>query len=171
MLRHTPTRAKSLPMKTTWRTLWQQRDIVVYRDEVEVDRISADDIARVCLVYRGRGDYPGEVTQSVVELSSDAGYALFESNTGFAGRVNFERQSFWSERACVHWVPAAQAVLPWRLRFAAWRGDGGGPAFRRLSRDELAGHIARWPLEGPETWDERKHRRIERSRPFGFSHA
>ncbi|MEO7056401.1 MAG: hypothetical protein ABI281_14285 [Caldimonas sp.] len=158
-------------MKTTWRTLWQQRDIVVYRDEVEVDRVAADDIVRVCLVYRGRGDYPGEVTQSVVELSGDAGFVLFESNTGFAGRVNFERQSFWVERACVHWVSAAHALLPWRLRFGAWRGDGSSHAFRRLSRDELAGHVDRWPLEGPETWEERKARRIERSRLFGHAGA
>lgn len=154
-------------MKPTWRTLWQQRDIVVYRNEVEVDRIASDRIARVCLVYRGTGDFPGDVVQSVVELVGDDGYVLFESNTGFAGRVNFERQSFWRERACVHWVPASRAVMPWRLRFAAWRGDTAGRAFRRLSREELAGHAARWPLEGPETWDERKHHRIERTRPFG----
>ncbi len=156
-------------MKPTWRTLWQQRDIVVYRDEVEVDRIAADRIARVCLVYRGSGDFPGDVVHSVVELEGDEGYVLFESNTGFAGRVNFERQSFWRERACVHWISAARAVLPWRLRFASWRGDAAACAFRRLSRDELAGHVGRWQLEGPETWDERKRRRIERTRPFGFA--
>ena len=156
-------------MKNTWRTLWQQRDIVVYRDEVEVDRIAADRIARVFLVYRSSGDFPGDVVQSIVELAGDDGYALFESNTGFAGRVNFERQAFWRERACVHWVQAARAVLPWRLRFASWRGDAAGRAFRRLSHDELAGHVDRWQLGGPETWDERKHRRIERTRPFGFA--
>ena len=158
-------------MKPTWRTLWQQRDIVVYRDEVEIDRIAADRIARVCLIYRGNGNFPGDVVQSIVELAGDEGYVLFESNTGFAGRVNFERQSFWSERACVHWIAAARAVLPWRLRIASWRGDAAGRAFRRLSRDELAGHVGRWQLEGPETWDERKHRRIERTRPFGFAHG
>lgn len=156
-------------MKPTWRTLWQQRDIVVYRDEVEVDRIAADRIARVCLVYRGSGHFPGDVVQSIVELADNDGYVLFESNTGFAGRVNFERQDFWRERACVHWVAAARAVMPWRLRFASWRGDTVSRAFRRLSHDELAGHVGRWPLEGPETWDERKHRRIEQTRPFGFA--
>ncbi len=159
-------------MKPTWRTLWQQRDIVVYRDEIEVDRLPAERIERVYLVYRGAGDCPGDVVQSIVELAGAEGFALFESNTGFAGRVNFERQSFWHERACVHWVALASAGLPWRLRFAAWRGDASSRAFRRLSRDELASHVARWRLDGPETWDERKQRRIERSRPFTHaSHA
>lgn len=160
-----------IAMKPTWRTLWQQRDIVVYRDEIEVDRLPADRIARVYLVYRGHGDFPGDVMQSVVELADGEGYALFESNTGFAGRVNFERQAFWHERACVHWVSASSAALPWRLRFAAWRGDSISRAFRRLSHDELAGHVGRWRLEGPETWDERKQRRIEQSRPFGHASA
>ena len=43
-------------MKTTWRTLWQQQDIVVYRDDVEVDRFAASRIESVYLVYRGQGD-------------------------------------------------------------------------------------------------------------------
>ena len=158
-------------MKPTWRTLWQQRDIVVYRDEIEVDRLQADSIERVVLVYRGSGDFPGDVQQSLVELRGSEGFALLESNTGFAGRVNFERQAFWRERACVYWISAAHAALPWRLRFGAWRGDAAARAFRRLSADELAGHVARWHLEGPETWDERKQRRIERTRPFGFASA
>ena len=34
-------------MKSTWRTLWQHQDIVVYRDEVEVDRLPGASIARV----------------------------------------------------------------------------------------------------------------------------
>ncbi|MEP6740652.1 MAG: hypothetical protein ABJA61_09755 [Caldimonas sp.] len=157
-------------MKTTWRTLWQQHDIVVYRDEIEVDRLRADNIERVFLVYRGRGDSPGDVVQSVVELAGDEGYALFESHTGFAGRVNFERQAFWRERACVHWVSSGHAALPWRLRFGAWRGEGGERSFRRLPREELAGCVARWETEGPEVWEERKHRRIERNRPFGYAH-
>ena len=92
-------------MKTSWRTLWVHNDIVVYRDEVEVDRLPGDRIARVFLVYRGQGDTPGDIAQSVVELAGDEGYALFEANTGFAGRVNFERQSFWHARQCVYWVP------------------------------------------------------------------
>lgn len=158
-------------MKTTWRTLWQQNDIVVYRDEIEIDRLPASRIERVYLIYRGLGDTPGEIAQSVVELSGDEGYVMFEPHTGFAGRVNFERQSVWREKACVYWVPAASAALPWRLRFGSWRGESSGRAFQRLAHEELAGCVARWELDGPQTWEERKHRRIERSRPFGHAHS
>ena len=158
-------------MKTTWRTLWVQNDIVVYRDEAEVDRLPGDRIARVCFVYRGQGDTPGDIVLSVVELTGNEGYLLFEPNTGFAGRVNFERQSFWRERQCVYWLPAAAAALPWRLRIAAWRGDAAAPAFRRIARDELAASVERWQLDPPQTWEERKRRRIERSRPFGTAHG
>ena len=154
-------------MKTTWRTLWQQQDIVVYRDEVEVDRLAASRIESVYLVYRGQGDSPGDIGVSVVEL--DDGYALFEAQTGFAGRVNFERHAFWREKACVYWVPAASAALPWRLRLGAWRGEANKRAFRRLGRDELAGCVEQWQREGPQTWEDRKRRCIERSRPFGFT--
>lgn len=158
-------------MKTTWRTLWQQHDIVVYRDEIEVDRLAAAAIVRVYLVHRGSGDSPGDVLRSVVELEGGEGYALFESNTGFAGRVNFERQAFWRDRHCVHWVAAADASLPWRLRFSAWRGNAASRAFRRVAREELAGHVASWRSSGPQTWEERKNHRIGRSRPFGFAHG
>jgi len=154
-------------MKSTWRTLWQHQDIVVYRDEVEVDRLAAARIECVYLVYRGTGDSPGDIGMSVVEL--DDGYALFEAQTGFAGRVNFERHEFWRAKACVYWVSSANAALPWRLRLGAWPATGPGRAFRRLERTELEGCIANWVLEGPETWEDRKKRRLERSRPFGFA--
>jgi len=156
-------------MKTTWRTLWQHSDIVVYRDEVEVDRLPAERIARVYLVYRGHGNTPNDIAQTIVELAGDEGFAVFEPETGFAGRVNFERQPYWQERRCIYWVAAPLALLPWRLRAGAWRGEANNRAFRRLRRDELAGCAERWRLEGPQTWEDRKRRRIERSRPFGFT--
>ena len=115
-------------MKTTWRTLWRQNEIVVCRDGVEVDHLSGERIARVLLVYRGQGDMPGDVVQSVVELADDDGYAILEPLTGFADRVNFERQSFWRDR-----------------------------------RGEV---VARWPIAGPQTWEERKRLRVARSLPF-----
>jgi hypothetical protein len=31
-------------MKSSWRTAWQGQDIVVYRNEAEVDRLHAPDI-------------------------------------------------------------------------------------------------------------------------------
>jgi hypothetical protein len=154
-------------MKTTWRTLWQQQDIVVYRDDVEVDRFAASRIESVYLVYRGQGDSPGDIGVSVVGL--DDGYALFEAQTGFAGRVNFERHAFWQEKACVYWVSAASAALPWRLRLGAWPGSSPARAYRRLERSEIESCVANWALEGPETWEDRKKRRIDRNRPFGHS--
>ena len=156
-------------MKTTWRTLWQQNDIVVYRDEVEVDRLAADCIERVYLVYRGHGDTPNDIAQTIVELGGNDGFAVFEPETGFAGRVNFERQPYWQERRCIYWVAAPIASLPWRLRLGGWPGEANKRAFRRLGHDELAGCAERWQVEGPQTWEDRKRRRIERSRPFGFT--
>ena len=154
-------------MKTTWRTLWQQQDIVVYRDDVEVDRLAASRIESVYLVYRGQGDSPGDIGVSVVEL--DDGYALFEAQTGFAGRVNFERHAFWQEKECVYWVSAAHASLPWRLRLGAWPATAPGRAYRRLERHELDGCVGNWVLEGPETWEDRKRHKIEKNRPFGHT--
>ena len=158
-------------MKTTWRTLWQMNDIVVLRDDVEVDRLPGERIARVFLVYRGQGDTPGDIAQSIVELDGDGGYAVLGPLTGFAGRVNFERQSFWHERQCVHWIAARLAVLPWRFRLQAWRADASARAYRRVARAELAASIGRWPIERPQTWEERKRCRLERSRPFGHAHG
>ena len=112
-------------MKTTWRTLWQQNDIVVYRDEVEVDRLPAERIERVYLVYRGHGDTPNDIAQTIVELAGDEGFAVFEPETGFAGRVNFERQPFWQERRCIYWVaaPIALAALAAAPRRVARRSE------------------------------------------------
>ncbi len=153
-------------MKTTWRTLWQQQDIVVYRDEVEFDRFAATRIECVYLVYRGHGDSPGDIGVSVVEL--DDGYALFEAETGFAGRVNFERHAFWQAKECIYWVSAASATLPWRLRLGAWPVNSPARAYRRLERSEIEGCVANWALEGPQSWEDRKKQRIDRARPFGF---
>lgn len=154
-------------MKTIWRTLWQQQTIVVYRDDIAVDRIEADAIARVFLLYGGAGDMPGDVDTSVVELCGDAGFVLLDARAGFAGRVNFERQAFWQARRCVYWVSAAGAALPWRLRFGGWRGEAAASACRRVDHAALSPCVAAWRLEGPQLWEQRKQQRIERSRPFG----
>ena len=155
-------------MKTSWRTLWQQQSIVVYRDEIEFDRLAAERIGRVFLVYCGAGDSPGDIGMSIVEFADDAdGFALFAAHTGFAGRVNFERQAFWQARSCVYWVAAASVALPWRLRLGGWRGEATGGAYRRVARGQIEVCLGGWVLEGPQTWEERKQGRLERSRPFG----
>jgi len=151
-------------MKSTWHTVWQGHDIVVLRNELEVDRVHAGDIERVVLVHRGSGESPGELLQSVVETAESC--LLFAASTGFAGRVNFERQAFWAQRACVYWVHESRAPLPRRWGRGRWLSRLSQPAYARVPRTELAALIERWPLQGPQTWEERKWRRIERARPF-----
>ncbi|MDE2092379.1 MAG: hypothetical protein KGL99_04405 [Burkholderiales bacterium] len=151
-------------MKSSWHTAWQGMDIAVYRNDAEVDRLHAPDIERVVLVHHGSGDSPGDLVQAVVEVGDS--YLIFPADTGFAGRVNFERQAFWAERACVYWVNEARAPLPHRLRRGRWFLGLSHPVYRRVPRAELAALIERWPLQGPQTWEQRKWRRIERNRPF-----
>jgi len=156
-------------MKSSWRTAWQGQDIVVYRNDTEVDRLHAQDIARVVLVHRGSGESPGDLVQAVVEVGEST--LIFPADTGFAGRVNFERQAFWAERGCVFWVNESRAPLPLRLRRSRWLLGLTTPVFTRVPRADLAALIERWPLQGPQTWEQRKWRRIERSRPFSSPHA
>lgn len=154
-------------MRGFWRTAWHGQDIVVYREDVEVDRIHAQDIQRVVFVHRGAGDSPGDLLYAVVETHDEA--LVFPDYTGFAGRVNFERQAFWAERGCVYWAGDGRAALPARLRRGRWLLGQTGPQFVRLPRAELAPLVDGWPLEGPQTWEQRKWRRIENGRPFSNS--
>lgn len=154
-------------MRTSWRTAWQGQEIVVYRDEAAVDRVDAQDIERVVFVHQGAGVSPGELLYAIVETSGEV--LLFPDYTGFAGRVNFERQAFWAERGCVYWVAERHAALPARLRRGRWLLRGAGLAYARMPRSELAGLLEGWPLEGPQTWEQRKWRRIEDGRPFSNS--
>jgi hypothetical protein len=154
-------------MRTTWRTAWQGQDIVVYREDQEVDRVSALEIERVVFVHRESGDSPGDLQYAIVELAEEC--LVFPDYTGFSGRVNFERQAFWAERGCVFWVGDAHASLPGRLRRGRWLLRHSGPEFMRLPRVELAPLMEKWPLDGPQTWEQRKWRRIENSRPFANS--
>jgi hypothetical protein len=151
-------------MTSSWRTAWQGQDIVVFRDEAEVDRINAEQIQRVVFVYAGTGESPGDLEYAIVDTPADC--IVLPAETGFAGRVNFERTDYWAARGCVVWVPQARASLPLRLRRGRWLRLGSGPVYSRVSRGELAPLIDQWPLEGPQTWEQRKWRRIERSRPF-----
>ena len=151
-------------MSNTWRSAWQGHDIVLFRDDAEVDRVSAPQIERIIFVYRGAGESAGDLMHAVVETSEHC--FLFPANTGFAGRINFERVEYWAERGCVYWIHQSQAPLPLRLRRGRWWLRLSGPGYSKLPHAELASIIDHWPLEGPQTWDQRKWRRIERSRPF-----
>lgn len=151
-------------MNSTWRTAWQGQDIVIFREDDEVDRLNASEIQRVVFVYGGSGESASDLLHAIVETRDDL--LIFPADTGFAGHINFERGDYWADRACVYWVHQSQAPLPLRLRRGRWWPGKSGPAFKRLPRAEFANLMERWPLEGPETWDQRKWRRIERSRPF-----
>jgi len=156
-------------MKVLWQTRWEGHDIGVYRNGARVDGFDARTIERVLLLYRGAGDFPGDVVQAVVELPDEC--LVFGAETGFAGRVNFERQAFWAERACVHWVSHARAPLPSRLRPGLGFLGLNPPAYARVPKAELAELMQRWPVQGAQTWDERKRWRIEREMPFRAQHA
>ncbi len=151
-------------MSTPWHTAWQGPDVVVFRNDVEVDRFVAAQIERVIFVHRGMGDKPGDLLFAVVELPDE--HILLPADTGFAGRVNFERLSFWAEKQCIYWVPEHKASLPTRLRRSLWLLRPGTPLYARLPRAELAPRIEQWPLEGPQTWEQRKWMRIAMGRPF-----
>lgn len=142
-------------------TRWDGNDLLVLRDEHEIDRIAAREIHRVILACRG-GDSPSDLRFAVVETTAD--HILFPAASGIAGRVHFERQSFWTQRPCVFWVDAARAPLPSRLRPGVWLLRRQQPTYMRLPHDELAGVIAQWPLDGPQSWEQRKWARIVRNR-------
>ena len=152
-----------------WHTLWQGQDIAVFRNEVETDRVPATQIERVFLLHRGSGDTPGDVVRIVVELADDC--LLLSAETGFASRVNFERQAYWAGRGCVHWMSRGRAPLPLRLRYGHGFLRLSPPPYARVPKSELAEAIGRWPVQGPQTWDERKRLRIERAQPFNLEHA
>jgi hypothetical protein len=156
-------------MSALLQTRWQAMELIVTREGREIDRVAARDIERVIMVYRDRGDTPGDLAFAV--LQTPAHDLLFPPESGIAGRVHFERQLFWNERRCIYWVPAIKAVLPRKLCAGVWILRLNKPAYVRLPRDELQSVIAGWSLEGPQSWDERKDERIARARPFGALRA
>ena len=142
-------------------TRWVGTDLLVLRHDQEVDRIASREIHRVILVCRG-GDSPSDLRFAVIETTAD--HVLLPAASGIAGRVHFERQSFWTQRPCVYWVDESRAPLPRRLLPGVWLLRRHEPGFVRLPHDELASVIEQWPLEGPQSWEQRKWARIVRSR-------
>lgn len=142
-------------------TRWEGSDLLVLRDEREIDRIAAGDIQRVILACRG-GDAPSNLQFAIVQ--TDADHILLPAASGIAGRVHFEHQSFWMQRACVYWVDEANAPLPRRLLPGAWSLRRQPPGWKRLPLTELSGLIEQWPLEGPHSWEQRKWAQIARNR-------
>lgn len=142
-------------------TRWEGNDLLVLRNEQELDRIAARDIHRVILVCRG-GDSPSDLRFAVIETISE--HILLPAASGIAGRVHFERQSFWMQRPCVYWVDEARAPLPRRLLPGVWLLRSHVPGYVRLPHEELAAVIEAWPVEGPQSWEQRKWAHIVRNR-------
>ena len=142
-------------------TRWENNDLLVLRNEQEIDRIAARDICRVVLVCHG-GDSPSNLRFAVIETTSH--HILLPAASGIAGRVHFERQNFWAQRPCVYWVDEARAALPRRLLPGVWLLRGHVPGYVRLAHEELAGVLDQWPLEGPQSWEQRKWAHIVRNR-------
>ena len=153
-------------MKTKLLASWRGMHLLVLRSGEEIDRVHADEIRRVILVNQGKEDTPGDLSFALVE--TDADDLFLPAHSGIAGCIHFEHQSFWAEHNCVYWVNTQQIDLPRKLRSGLWPLTRRTlPDFVRLPRSELAPYIGKWPLEGPQTWEQRKWSRIVRERPLG----
>jgi len=151
-------------MNTPWHTAWQGADIVVFRNDTEVDRFDSALIERVIFVHRGAGNTPGDLVLAIVELP-DA-HLILPADTGFAGRVHFERLGFWAQRQCVYWAREQSAVLPQRSRGVMRLFRSSALEYTRLPRPELDAKLGQWSLVGPQTWEQRKWLRIAQSQAF-----
>jgi hypothetical protein len=143
-------------------TRWEGADLLVLRNEHEIDRIPSREIHRVILVCHHGGDSPGDLRFAVVETLSD--HVVLPAASGIAGRVHFERKGFWMQHPCVYWVDESRAPLPRRLLPGVWLLRRQHPGYLRLPHSELAGVIEQWPLEGPQSWEQRKWAQIVRNR-------
>ncbi len=148
---------KQVPLATRW----EGADLVVLRHQEVADRIAAADIRRVFLVCRG-GDTPADLNFAVIETASE--HVLLPADSGIAGRVYFERQPYWTQRACIYWVTGRHAPLPRHLCPGIWLLRRHSPAYLRLPIAELASLIEQWPVEGPQTWEQRKWSQIATKR-------
>jgi hypothetical protein len=140
-------------------TRWEGTDLLVLRNEREIDRIASRDIHRVILVCHG-GDSPTDLRFAVVETLTE--HILLPAASGIAGRVYFERQDFWNQRPCIYWIDEARAPLPRRMLPGVWLLRRHQPGYMRLPHAELAGVIEQWPVDGPHSWEQRKWARIVR---------
>ena len=151
-------------MKTTWRTLWQHTtsSSTATRSRSTDCRRAAS--RRVYFVYRGLGDTPERHRPERRRARRRRRLRALRAEHRLRRPRQLRAPGVLAASAAASTGSSAPlAPLPWRLRFAAWRGEARGARLSpRSARDELAGCVARWPLEGPQTWEDRKRRRIER---------
>jgi hypothetical protein len=153
-------------------TRWDGTDLLVLRNGAIVERVARAAIARAILVCNG-GDTPSALEFAVLDLGAE--HLLLPADSGIAACVYFERQAWWTERACIYWVTAPHAPLLRHLRSGGrstvallWRDR---PVCLRLPAAQLQGLIEHWPLEGPQTWEQRRWARRKAKNPAaaGFS--
>ena len=142
-------------------TCWEGADLVVLRRDEVADRVATADIRRVILVCDG-GDTPADLEFAVIETATD--HVLLPADSGIAGRVYFDRQPYWTERSCIYWLTGRHAPLPRHLCPGIWLLRRQRPAYLRLPASELAALIDQWPLEGPQTWEQRKWSQVASKR-------
>jgi hypothetical protein len=142
-------------------TRWEGLDLVVRRNDEVADRIAAGGIQRVILVCSG-GDTPADLEFALIETGAD--HVLLPADSGIASSVYFERQPYWTERSCIYWVTGKHAPLPRHLCSGIWLLRSHRPALIRLPAGELTPLIEQWPLEGPQTWEQRKWAQIASKR-------
>ncbi len=142
-------------------TRWEGDELLVLDGDRVIDRLGAREIQRVIMVCDG-SDSPSDLAFAVVETAAE--HLVFPPGSGIAGRVHFERHAFWAQRNCIYWASAARAHLPRQLRGGVWPLRRHKPGYLRLPLGELAAAIGSWPLEGPQTWEQRKWARIAANR-------
>ena len=99
--------------------------------------MNASQIEKVVFVYEGTGDSPGDLRHAIVETADDC--LIFPAETGFAGRVNFERVDYWAGRGCVYWVHHSRAPLPMPRDVAQYAADpAAGPATEAAPRQSAS---------------------------------
>ncbi len=158
-------RGKTAPL----RTCWQADEIGVMRAGETVDRLPAQEIERVTLVHIGVGESPIEVHAAIFELPDRV--VVLGAQCGIAGRVLFERQSFWTQRNCIYWVSHRHVAWPAAEGDSRWPFARQAPAHLQLT-PAAAKHLFQCTdATGPHTWEQRKQYRFERQRPFGGRHV
>lgn len=134
-------------------TAWEGPALLVQRGAEVLDAIRAEAIRRVILVC-DRGDTPSDLQYALVDTGAD--HLLLPAACGIAGPVYFERQTWWTARSCLWWVTRPHAPLPASPCPGLWLLRPERPPCLRLPAQVLAPLIDGWPLEGPQTWEQRR---------------
>jgi hypothetical protein len=146
------------------RTCWQADDIEVTRGDECIDRWCAEDIERVTLVHIGAGDSPIEIHAAIFELPGRV--VVLGAQCGIAGRVLFERETYWARRNCIYWV--SNRRVSWLVieGESRWQFARQAPPYQPLTPAQANALFERANAIGPQTWGQRKQWRFGHQRPF-----